>query len=1085
MTLNSVLEEHNDSSLASVIPKGGSKDGTLFYSLSSSPMMPPPGPDFRQAAVAIAGENASDETINTWIDYLYFSSLYQIDFQLDVDFKSTKKRVTFIPGHLWTQHGEISYGPQQSDVMIIGKIAGHEEGMYKRNLIGPSGGHLRSTLNEIERNTTQYDDETGEQYEYSQTSIPDVCDSYYVTNLLKHVHPDPRSGIIPAAWIKDALPILHQELRIVRPKYILCLGTEAAQALLGKGVTVTSTANQVFDYNIPLHKNKTDPPIIHTAKLMTCIHPAAVLRSPDLNIQFVESLRFFRFITEGGVIGAKETDISHIVISDAGQLTSIVDSILREPDNNVVAVDCEWEGEYPGEPGSYLRTVQFSHKGKSAYCVVLRLKGGLENPNLPIGTAQLELIRLLKSTPERSVRVVGHFFRSDLQWLLHMGVDVRQEFDAPEDDSVGTQNRRMGWEKTFLEGGFDTGTAAHAVTEAGQSYKLEVLAAQQLGLRRYDTELQAWKKSYCKERGIGAKDLEGYGNCPDETLYPYACYDVDSTRRLFDVYNGTTLDSGLLDCDRYGNNCRKAYWISQRAQLAFLEMELTGILLDKDRADELVKLYSEASDIRLQEFRDLVRWPEFNPESDPERRELLFGERYNRKITPSGAFLRSRPTGAVCLHLDPVTSTGKRKKAWADVLARGEEAEYKPSCDKDTLNTLAEVSQEAGKLRDLRFIRHTLKSVLRKPKCTDEGILEKDEEGHLIYEDGLLSYVCSDNRIRTHIYQTLETGRVSSVRPNLQNCSKSREADYKRILGGLYKYPIRSILRSSPGTVLIEADYSAAEVMMMAVMSNDPQLLDHAKRATLSDKDPNYYDIHSNICVQTFKLNCLPTKDGLKSIGMAHLRTAAKAVFFGYVYGQSAAASARKAKAEGADVTVQETEALMAGLRRMYPYLDQFLDSCRKRVRTHGWMCNSFGRYRRFSYTSDRQAAGEMERQSMNFTIQSGIADAVSRSLDYLYHYRETHNVKYKLIMQIHDAILLEVPYNYVEEACEKVLPECMIHNVPLWMTSLDGTIIQELNGQKTLPKYLGIGIELSEFWGINMTKQRAEELGIPVRLIN
>jgi intein/homing endonuclease len=111
--------------------------------------------------------------------------------------------------------------------------------------------------------------------------------------------------------------------------------------------------------------------------------------------------------------------------------------------------------------------------------------------------------------------------------------------------------------------------------------------------------------------------------------------------------------------------------------------------------------------------------------------------------------------------------------------------------------------------------------------------------------------------------------------------SKRREKAYRDILGEGYLYPIRSIFEASPGTVLVEADYQGAELFMMAVQSGDPVMIDHCLRGQLSTKDPNYYDIHSNIAIKAFKLNCPPTKKGLEAAGLPHIRDVTKCVVAG------------------------------------------------------------------------------------------------------------------------------------------------------------------------------------------------------------
>lgn len=1031
------------------------KSGHVNYEYNlQSPGMPPAGPSFINLVDTIA-PSGSDK--NYWLNYYYMTATYSDDFGLNVLYKKEYKPTDFVPGHLFGEHRvkPACYGPTPADVMIIGKLPGFEEGMYKINFTGPSGLALRQSLQELGIDETKI----------------------YVTNAIKFPHLDKRSTAFPQTWLKDCAPILQLELRIVQPKFILCVGTEATQAILGKGKNVTNTIGSVFDIEFPILSSDKKSYVNHSAKVITCVHPAAVIRTPDLYPQFMDGLSSFKKLIDNQPVGVLDRDLDHRIVDNEDDLKKIVDEVLSDPDSTNIAVDAEWHGEHPFEPGAYLRTVQFSHKPKFACCVVLRNTGGSDCFKPNIDAAFMQLKRILKSTEQRRVRIIGHFFRSDLPWLIYHGLDLRPEFAAPV-DCVAEDGRSIlfGWQQTKTRGGFDTGLSAHSVHEASR-YKLEVVAASLLGTPRYDFALQKWKEEYCKENKLGAKDLEGYGMVPNSILFAYANHDVSVTRRLFDVFNGTDDKSGLLDADQFGNSCREAFWTSMRSSPAFLEMEMSGISLDIPHAEDLTQVYRDAEAILLEDLRQSIKWPDFNPASDHHRRELIFGEQYHHKYDDEGKAICIRPEGATCLYLPPIKTTGKPAKPWEVVVRRRETDQYSPSCDKEVLGILSSTSSVVKKLRDLRFISHILHSVLRRPKIDDAGQEERDEEGNLVFEKGFIALACSDSRIRPRLWQTAESARAKCSSPNLMAISHKREADYKRILGPKYKAPLRSILKAAPGHVLIEADYSGAEVLMTALMANDPLLIDHAKRSALPENHKDYYDIHSNIAVSTFRLDCVPTKSGLKSIGKAHLRTAAKSVFFGYAYGQGPEAAARKAQEEGADVTAKDAAALMDGLRRKYIYLEPYFTLCRSRVHDPGWICNIFGRYRRCNPSAvvDKQAVGEVQRQYMNFCSQSGIADVMNRALDFLMMYKENHlEISYKLIMQIHDAVLLEVPIQHISEVWHKVLPICMVNSVPIYPCHLDGS------SRGDGPYHLSIGKQCFVRWGEQITTEVAKKLSLP-----
>lgn len=1021
--------------------------------------VPSPGPDFVRLANSLVEEHRRT-TDNTYLEALQSLALHNTWFTLDVQFKASTLLVRFIPGHIWGSE-DVKGPTERANVMVIGKMPGGEEARESRNLVGKSGQILVEALQRA-------------------GSVPEEHLAWYITNVLKFPHPLPKiGGALPRDWIKDCRPLLHMELRLVLPNFILCLGSESGKELLDSKGSIKNSIGKVFDYKIPLEVDGSTVTKWHTAKLMTCIHPAAVARSPDLQPQLDSSIQLFLRLVRGETVGREETDIEHIVVRSEKEAEIILTRMLDETKTgtHAIAIDCEWQGERPTEPDSWLRTIQLSHKPKFAVCLEMRKCGGEDN--LVTSTLVKRLLnKIFESSSTRHIRPVGHFHRADLIWLIHYGLDLRKQFEVP----TGIDS----WESTKITGGFDTGAAAHSVCET-DDYKLEVLATRYTSVPRYDTELQEAKKVLCKRLKIGAEELPGYGDIPDEALYPYANYDVDATRRLFDIYNGIDNKPGLLDFDEYGNNSRTAFWISMRASPACLEMEMTGLRVDRTRSDLLIESYSKSETELIAEIRKLVNWPTFACTSPFDMRELLYGYKLRGQINKAtGDYIRKSPPEAKLCNLIPIKTTNKNvKKPWEQLVEDNEDKNYTPATDRESLGILfhtIENKEKAGivsRLRDLRFIGQLLRTTLRPPrkdKKKENYVL--DDTGERIFDKGLLSYVCKDDRIHTNIYQTLETGRYSSARPCLQNMAKRRESDYQRILGNRYLFPMRSVFTASPGYVFIEADYVGAELAGAAWMSNDTNMIEHVKRAQLPENHPDYYDIHSAIAVSAFRLPCPATKKGLASIGMAHLRVAAKNVVFGYMYGRSAPAIQRQAKEEGVDITVQEAQELINGLIRQYPSLPRYFNACRARVNDPGWTCNCFGRMRRFRSATDSKVAGEQERQSMNFGIQSLVADAMSRALDNLYSLRDSFGLHYRILLQIHDAVLLEVPCQEAEAVYDKVLPYCMSDLVPIFPS--------DLNGMATSKQFynLGIDIDVCVHWGVKLTSEEASTWGVPTRFV-
>ena len=1038
-------EQANDGGLTSLFP----------MLPIDAPELPGPGLDFDNYSSLLENKGILYKTKEFELQQLYYRAMYDDMFAMPVAYMARMHTMPFIIGGLWD--GDVA-GPQPCDVMLIYKHATKTDIRERR----PITGSVHDILDRCF---------TGAGLD---NSVP-----VYATPVIKHDHPDPKSTNFKACWMKSCLPILHQEIRIVKPKHILLLGSEAILAVLGRGYTISNTQGRILKYSY----TAIDGEVIE-ANVVTAISPSIAVKKPEKFDEVKCSVEYLARAINGNSINHDEID--HRTIRSVSELAALRDEILSDKTNDVIAIDAEWNGAFPGEKNSYVRTIQISWKPGKAAAIIMHTQGGKEPIQGGIPQVVDELKKILKSTPDRPVRIVGHYLNADMPWLMSVGLDIRNEYSAPIDDyEADGVTKLFGHQKTKIEGGFDTLLAAHSVNETGD-FKLEVLGTRLVGVPRYDVELQKWKKRYCEENKLDSDGLEGYGDCPDEIIIPYGNYDADTTRRLFDVYNGDIGKQGLLDRDAYGNNCRVPFWISARAALAFGEMHIAGLRINLESAEELTEHYVRARDSLLVILRRKLNWEEFNPNSVSHCREMLFGVKHNG-IFDKETFgpKRVRPEGALSVELTPYKSTGKRPKLWREIMQKGQEAEYQVSTDKEVLQILADQHECVALLRDIRYVAQLTRYVLRPGKGVEDGEAVRDEDGRIEYESGLLSYVHLDGRVRSQFFQTKETGRASSARPPLQNLGKTAEEKYKAVfkrhggeIGLGYKFPLRAIVEAKPGHVFVDADYTGAELAIMAWQSGDKNMIDHVRRSGLDESDTDYYDIHSNVAVSAFGLACPATKKGLASIGKAALRTAAKAVVFGYAYGQQAEATSRKAKQEGADVSVEQAQRLIDGLVTMYEALPHYFQSCRDMSQEPGYIVNCFGRYRRFVPSRERDVVSEQQRQAMNFPIQSAVADAMSRALDHLYWYRfeqDNPDMWYDIVLQVHDAVVLEVPYHCVDWVVNDVIPTCMSKRVEVYPCHLDGTRYTQAgsyNLQVPPP-------DIFRKWSVPVTKEECKQIGI------
>jgi uracil-DNA glycosylase family 4 len=922
--------------------------------------------------------------------------------------------ISCLPGHKMGNPGE--KGVQQADVMVIHKRPRHSD-MF--------------TLQYVTGFTPQYCNPNTKAGQYFRSVTKkfglDISD-WYITAVFKCLHPeDPERGSrLLAGWVNEFYPILLQEIYLVKPKIILLQGTDAVKALLGSQSKLGDYLNRVSPYTI----------LDHTCQVVVTPDPMSVIVSDDGDADASYQAAFSTFVDLVKGNKREKEKVKHYIIRDFKSWKVLLKKIHEEIEDNLLAVDAEWNGSHPQNSNAWLRTIQLSWKDKTAAAVIIRNTAGI----CPYTREELDEIKKDFYGLICKYVIAGHYVDSDFEYLIYEGF-IPSIASLPKIPATPSLYREAVLNGTNTL--FDTAIAAHAVSETSDFSLTAQFSQHCPGAPRYDMVLEDYIKKFCKERKIKREDLQGYGELEDKYLCPYGCYDADVTRRLAVHYKQA------LSSDEYGLDCWRPFHISMRQFHPFLEMNSVGILIDVQRVKDLTALYSEKSKILYDKIVAQVNWTGLNLNSHYQTKELLFGEHLNTKIGPDGRNIRLRPAGALTLNLTPVRTTS-HGITWEQAVRSEKTAVYAPSTDKESLALLYR-DEKDGPVRNIlkdiihyKTIAHTLRYVL-KPPVTKAMTLkdELDETGDDVYEAGLMSFLCDDTKIRTHFYMTKETGRASSSRPSMQNLSKNREALYAEVLGDEYFSPLRSIVTVPPGHFLISSDFSGAELAALAIGSNDTTLLDHTERNKLPEDHPNFYDIHSNICVSAFKLNCPPTKTGLKSLNKAHLRGASKTIIFGLMYGRGIYSIWGEIKQAGVNMPLQEVEQLVEHVKSLYPNAIRFLDACANRVTTHGYMYGMLGRIRRVPSfaTLDQSDIAEYGRQFKNFYEQNGVADVCAQSLYNLFWERYNRKVEYDIVLQIHDEIILVVPAKYMEIVYDEILPKCM-GGIDIHPIGLDGNLL-------------------------------------------
>jgi DNA polymerase-1 len=250
-------------------------------------------------------------------------------------------------------------------------------------------------------------------------------------------------------------------------------------------------------------------------------------------------------------------------------------------------------------------------------------------------------------------------------------------------------------------------------------------------------------------------------------------------------------------------------------------------------------------------------------------------------------------------------------------------------------------------------------------------------------------------RIHTSFHQAgTATGRLSSSDPNLQNIPIRTEEGRQ----------IRSAFVADDGCVLLSADYSQVELRVLAHLCEDPTLM----QAFHDD-----LDIHHIVAAEVF---------GVPLDQVTHeMRGRAKTVNFGIIYGQTAfglAASLRIGRKEAGD--------FIAAYKNRFPQIDAFLASCVQAAREHGYVETIFRRRRRITEIDSRNPARRnlAERLAINSVVQGSAADLIKQAMVNIDTRIRQENRPGKMLLQIHDELLFEVPTAAVEPEREMIVAE-------------------------------------------------------------
>ena len=251
-------------------------------------------------------------------------------------------------------------------------------------------------------------------------------------------------------------------------------------------------------------------------------------------------------------------------------------------------------------------------------------------------------------------------------------------------------------------------------------------------------------------------------------------------------------------------------------------------------------------------------------------------------------------------------------------------------------------------------------------------------------------------RLHTSFNQTrTSTGRLSSNEPNLQNIPIRSELGRE----------VRQAFIAPPGSSLLAADYSQIDLRALAHLSQDPQLVS----AFTHDRD-----IHADTAAQLYGVPV--------SQVTADMRRLAKTVNFGVIYGMS-----EYGLEQATELSRQEAAQFITAYFEKYPGVTKYLESTRQQARDQGYVQTLLGRRRYIPeiHSPNRQIREGAERMAINMPVQGTSADIIKVAMVQLDREMEKRQLQSKLLLQVHDELVFEVPDGEME-TMRTLVPEIM-----------------------------------------------------------
>lgn len=685
-------------------------------------------------------------------------------------------------------------------------------------------------------------------------------DKEYFTTLAKYPLPRKLKLKPTAEDIKYCQSLLEEEIALVKPKIIVCLGKEAATYFLG----INTRLAQIEEAWIDSPK--------YNAKLYIIEDCQKSFFKPEYQDKMEQDIyvlsKHYEYLCKNQSYLNKIPQ-NYKLIETKSDLLNWIQQMIKE-NIKLFAVDCEWGGM--NFVDGTLRSIQFCWAPGQA--VFLHFHN--EKLQWNFDASKDEIYGIIAAFfNDKSIKFLGHNIAADYQWMSkHIGIDIHED---------------RCW--------IDTMFGLQTVNEYAD-LKLEKLAAKYTDLGRYDIDLLLWKK---ENKGITFNEDEGYGSIPIEILFPYGCKDVDTTFRMASIVEDMLKQDNTWD---YYRNIKNPFVTDE-----FAEMSMFGAPFNMDIANKIRLSYLVCKQLMKDAFKKMMKqeaksllmkaalqqlgtdvektknfievvYPKLLSTQDYEEAVKLLKPVFRTKIKDilpalkhylnidNFNYLSAQHKQEWLFNVKKYTPIKSTKAAtgnavdWDKIVKKGLEKEYTPAVDKDTLRIYAMAGDNlCAHILQMSAVETITKTFL------------KGEDG------GLQKFIASDGRLHTN-YVLTESSRPRTFKPNILNIPRyvtdyikhafkkaytllgikeSKDGldfsnanldtfnnlvnEFKKIndikqtisIEEFKPYGIRECFRVPDGKWLIDADYATAEVFAIAYLANDKKLI-----STLTQPDPQF-----------------------------------------------------------------------------------------------------------------------------------------------------------------------------------------------------------------------------------------------------